>query len=95
MVLIKEQPPNSLDLNVLDLGVFWVLQSHQFCNAPKDTSELIIQTKLTFNTFSAARLDNVWLTLQTCMNQIIKKDGGNDYKLVHMNKKIGMQRTTP
>jgi len=75
--MIKEQPLNSPDLNVLDLGVFWVLQSHQFCSAPKDTSELIFQTKLTFNTFSAACLDNVWLTLQTCMNQIIENDGGN------------------
>jgi len=29
-VLIREQPPNSPDLNILDLGIFRALQSHQF-----------------------------------------------------------------
>jgi len=40
-------------------------------------------------------LDNVWLTLQTCMNQIIENDGGNEYRLVHMNKKLEHEGLLP
>jgi hypothetical protein len=32
------------------------------------------------------KLNDVFLTLQTCMNQIIKAHGSNDYKIVHMDK---------
>jgi uncharacterized membrane protein len=58
-VIIREQPPNSPDLNVLDLGIFRALQSLQFKNCPKNEMELIQQTKQVFNDFSFAKLDNV------------------------------------
>jgi hypothetical protein len=37
------------------------------------------------------KLNNVSLTLQTCMNQIIEAHGSNNYKIVHMNK-AGLER---
>jgi len=83
-VKIREQPPNSPDLNVLDLGIFRALQSCQFRNALKDVNDLIVQIKVTFNNYSPKSLDNVWLTLQMCMNEIIDHDGGNNYKIIHM-----------
>jgi len=86
-VHIKEQPPNSPDLTVLDLGVFCSLQSCQFQNAPTDLTQLIQQTKEVYNNYPASKLNDVWLTLQLCMNQIIENDGGNKYKLQHMGKR--------
>jgi len=29
----------------------------------------------------------MWLTLQTCMNNIVENDGGNNYKIKHMGKR--------
>jgi len=86
-VCIKEQPPNSPDLNVLDLGVFRALQSCQFQNVPTDLTQLIQQTKQVYNNYPMSKLNDVWLTLQLCMNQIIENDGGNKYKLQHMGKR--------
>jgi len=86
-VMVREQPANSPDLNVLDLGVFRALQSCQFCNAPKDLIQLIVQTKETYKKFPSCSLDDVWLTLQTCMNDIVENDGDNNYKITHMSKR--------
>ncbi|KAH0704895.1 hypothetical protein KY289_009971 [Solanum tuberosum] len=32
------------------------------------------------------RLNNVFWTLQCCMNEVMKDSGGNNYKVPHMNK---------
>ncbi len=86
-VMIQQQLPNNPDLNVLNLGVFLALQSLQFQNAPKDVNELIVQTKDTFNKFPYGCLDDVWLMLQTGMNQILDHGSGNNYQIIHMSKR--------
>jgi hypothetical protein len=85
-IIIREQPPNSPDLNVLDLGIFRALQSLQYQLTPKNETELIAHVKQVYNNFDRTKLNNVWLTLQCCMNSIIECDGSNNYQITHMNK---------
>ena len=86
-IKVIEQPPNSPDLNILDLGVFRSLQSRQFKKTPTTMQELINSTKEVYTEFLMHLVDNVWLMLQTVMNKIIECDGDNNYNLPHMNKR--------
>jgi hypothetical protein len=85
-IAIRNQPPNSPDLNILDLGLFRALQSKQFRRTPTNLTELIQQVKQTYDEFPEKSIDNVWYTLQTTMNSIVEADGGNDYELTHVYK---------
>nr|GLL29754.1 uncharacterized protein LOC109190808 isoform X1 [Ipomoea trifida] len=80
------QPPNSPDMNVLDLGFFRALQSLQYQEAPRNVDELVAVTIKAFDEISVDSLSNVFLTLQLCMVEVMKKFGGNNYKLPHINK---------
>jgi hypothetical protein len=80
------QPPNSPDLNVLDLGYFNSIQSLQHKKAPKSIDELIEAVHESFNALTADSLNDVFLSLQMCMEEIMRCDGGNNYKLRHMSK---------
>ncbi|XP_015163525.1 uncharacterized protein [Solanum tuberosum] len=80
------QPPNSPDLNVLDLEFFRAIQSLQYQNAPSNVDELVEVVEKSFNEMKIERLNHVFLTLQCCMNEVMKDSGGNNYKVPHMNK---------
>ena len=80
------QPPNSPDLNVLDLGFFRSIQTLQHQEAPKNIDELQAAVEKAFNELSPHCLNNVFLSLQSCMVQIIKSFGDNRYKVPHMGK---------
>ncbi|XP_019196986.1 PREDICTED: uncharacterized protein LOC109191356 isoform X2 [Ipomoea nil] len=82
----NRKPPNSPDMNVLDLGFFRALQSLQHQEAPRNVDELVAATHKAFNEISVESLSNVFLTLQLCMVEVMKKFGGNNYKLPHINK---------
>lgn len=75
------QPPNSPDLNVLDLGVFRAIQSSQYQQAPKNIEELVCAVEKSFE-----GLNNVFLTLHSCMVEVMKVYGGINYKVPHMGK---------
>jgi hypothetical protein len=81
------QPPNSPDLNVLDLGVFNAIQSIKEKTFCKNLNDVVRTTLDAFeNGITRMQLTNIFLTLQTTMNCIIERDGCNDYDIVHMNK---------
>ena len=80
------QPANSPDCNVCDLGFFRGVQMIQYEKSPKNMNELVESVKSAFDEYSWRKLNNNWLTLQTCFNQIIKNQGSNNYSIVHMNK---------
>ncbi|ETO76636.1 hypothetical protein F444_07974 [Phytophthora nicotianae P1976] len=80
------QPPNSPDLNVLDLGLFASIQSLQYRIPIYKFTDLIDAVDDAYKTMSADTLDDIFLTLQSCMLCILKEDGGNQYKLPHMGK---------
>ena len=83
---LVRQPPNSPDLNVLDLGYFAAIQSLQYKKRSKNIDDLINSVELSFIELDRYKLNNVFLTLQCVMEKIILNDGGNDFKLPHMNK---------
>jgi hypothetical protein len=81
------QPPNSPDLNILDLCFFNSLQSYNFheelCNSKAD---LVKAVNNSFSTYCPDTLNRSFLTLQAVMNEILKVDGGNNFKLPHVSK---------
>ena len=86
-IKLKCQPPNSPDLNVLDLGYFRAIQSLQHQVAPENIEQLVKAVEKSLNDMSIESLSNVFLTLQLCMREVIKCYGGNNYKIPHVGKK--------
>lgn len=85
-VRLRNQPPNSPELNVLDLGFFTAIQSLQQRIQQRNIDELVGAVETAFRGTSRRALNNVFLTLQTVMDQIIQYKGGNDFQLRHMSK---------
>jgi hypothetical protein len=74
-VTLYTQPAQSPDLNVNDLGFFASLQSMYYKTAPTDALELIDKIETCFNNYHVNELNRIWLTLQSCMNEIIEEKG--------------------
>ncbi|XP_041990965.1 uncharacterized protein LOC121742020 [Salvia splendens] len=83
---IRCQPPQSPDCNVLDLGYFRAIQSLQDDKVAKGVDDLLRNVHSSFDELSSYTLNNVFLTLQGCLTEILKVQGGNGYKTPHMNK---------
>ncbi|XP_021747226.1 uncharacterized protein LOC110713072 [Chenopodium quinoa] len=81
------QPAQSPDLNVLDLGLFRSIQSLQYQSFPRDLDELVQKVRDSYDTFNPQVNKYIWVTLQQCMMKILKAEGGNKYRIPHMNKK--------
>ena len=84
--VIRNQPPNSPDFNVLDLGFFRALQSAQHQYVAKNLDDLIASVNMAFEFMPYTALLKVFLSLQNCMIETLKCEGGNFYKLPHMGK---------
>ena len=85
-IMFKNQPPTSPYLNVLDLGFFNAIQSVQDDYSPQAIDDLISCVSNAFEELHPDKLDNVFLTLQQCMEETMLAKGGNNYKLPHMGK---------
>ena len=84
--MIRNQPPNSPDFNVLDLGFFRALQSAQHQYVAKGLDDLIASVNMAFEFMPRIAIQKVFLSLQNCMIEALKVAGGNAYKLPHMGK---------
>jgi hypothetical protein len=85
-IRLTNQPPNSPDFNVLDLGFFNTIQSLQYQSSPKTIDELIVAVENAFNLLPCESLAKVFVTLQKVMELAIGLKGSNAYKLPHMHK---------
>ncbi|KAL7588113.1 hypothetical protein Lser_V15G38035 [Lactuca serriola] len=85
-IRLNFQPSNSPDLNVLDLGFFRAIQSLQEQEALGTIDELVHAVQTSFEKMQSQQLNNVFLTLQTCMMEIIRVQGGNNYQIPHIGK---------
>ena len=85
-ILFQYQPPNSPDLNILDLGYFNSIQSLQHKKVPKTIDDLLSAVDESFMELTSQSLDDVFLNLQMAMDGTIRCKGGNNYKLRHMSK---------
>lgn len=87
-IRLKCQPPNSPDLNILDLGFFSAIQTlqHQVC--PRTIEELVSAVENSFDEYPTNLVNRIFLTLQSCMQEIMKVQGKNTYKIPHLKKAI-------
>jgi hypothetical protein len=85
-IRILQQPPNSPDMNILNLGFFRSLQSFTDQLNPTTIDELIEGVVDEFNKYEVEKINRIFLTLQSCMLQVMRLRGGNWYKIPHMNK---------
>ncbi|KAK9669319.1 hypothetical protein RND81_13G123000 [Saponaria officinalis] len=81
------QPPNSPDLNILDLGHFMSIQTIQHEKAPRSVVQLVDAVLRSYEEINPISLNYTWLTLLSCMNEILKVKGSNRYKIPHIGKK--------
>lgn len=82
------QPPNSPELNVLDLGFFRAIQSLQQKKVSQTIDELVNAVEMSFDEFSPIKSNHIFLTLQMCMDEIMKAKGSNRFRISHMKKKV-------
>jgi hypothetical protein len=80
------QPANSPDMNVNNLCFFASLQALQYHDPTYSLHKMIQQLQLIYKEYPRAKLNNSFLTLKMCMNQVIECNGGWDYRIQHMNK---------
>ncbi|POM59945.1 hypothetical protein PHPALM_31254 [Phytophthora palmivora] len=80
------QPPNSPDMNCLDLGLFASLQVKQHREVVTGIEGKIESVKSAYMETDDVDQDNIFLTLQACMVCVLRDGGGNQYKIPHMSK---------
>ncbi|KAK9742268.1 hypothetical protein RND81_03G160200 [Saponaria officinalis] len=92
------QPPNSPDLNILDLGHFRSIQTIQHEKAPRSVVQVVDAVLRSYEEMNPISLNYTLLTLLSCMNEILKVKGSNRYKIPHIGKKrldrLGLLPTT-
>lgn len=54
--------------------------------APKTIDDLIAAVEDAYEAYSPKLLNRIFLTLQSCMLEVMKTQGSNRYKIPHMNK---------
>lgn len=83
---LHNQPPNSPDYNVLDLGIFRALQSTTWDTDITNIRDTDSTAKNAFKKLTPHSLNNTFLSLQQHMESSMMVDGGNNYKEPHMKK---------
>ena len=85
-IQLVQQPPNSPDMNVLDLGFFRPIQALQYQKVSYNVTQLVKAVNNAFQNLSPQCLRFVFITLQACMIEVMRRQRGFDYHIPHMNK---------
>ncbi|KAF0718359.1 Aste57867_1740 [Aphanomyces stellatus] len=96
-VKVSNQPPNSPDFNVLDLGFFNSIQSLQHQKMTQTVEDLIGAVENAFHEMPADTLARTFVSLQSAMVKSIELHGMRDYKLSHLKKTgsvVGLSKTS-
>lgn len=81
------QPPNSPDCNVLDLGFFAALQAlFQRSGMPKNIDDIVQKVEQAYQNYPPGFINRVFLTYQSCLQEIMRQKGGQHYPIPHMSK---------
>ncbi|CAN0453030.1 unnamed protein product, partial [Ascophyllum nodosum] len=94
-IKLINQPPNSPDTNILDLGFFASIQSLQDRTRARTLDDLIREVETAWAKADPAKLGKTWTSLQACMEQILLCGGENTYKLPHLGKDKAARAGTP
>ncbi|XP_074287884.1 uncharacterized protein LOC141613048 [Silene latifolia] len=62
------------------------IQSLQTLTNSYKVDELVVAVKTAFDNLEVIKLNYVFITLQGCMIEVLKRRGHNDYKISHMHK---------
>ena len=81
------QPPNSPDLNVLDLGFFAAIQALFEKGTPNNIKDIVVKVNEAYQNYPVDRWNQIFLTQQGCMMEIMKHNGGQHYNIPHLRKK--------
>lgn len=85
---LENQPANSPDLNVLDLGFFNTIQALQQEECAVNLDQLIQAVTIAWNSVTQTKLFDNFITLHAVMNEIMRSDGGNDFSIPHLKKQV-------
>lgn len=85
-IRLVNQPPNSPDFNVLDLGLFRAMQSATQDHEMKNNREIVEYATKAFEEMTASSLNDSFLSLQKHMESAMLKEGGNNFKEPHVKK---------
>jgi hypothetical protein len=68
------------------LGFFRALDAAKQRAQIRSKEQLIQAVVHAFENYSPIQLDNIWISFQQCMLEILKINGDNTYKVPHMSK---------
>ena len=85
MSLLK-QTHNSTYFNILDLGLFKSTQSFKHEKLTNTIDELVEVTEEDFHNQDASKLNNVFISYHFVMENAIKCECGNNYKMQYIGK---------
>ena len=86
-IVLVFQPPNSPDLNLLDLGYFNSIQSLQYQSDPKNIQKLVEMIGTSFDALHWTKQNDSFLTLQKVMEAIILCNGNINFKVPDICKR--------
>jgi len=86
-IRLTSQPPNSPDLNVLDLGIFAAIQALSEKGTPNNIKDIVLKVNEAYQNYPVDKSNRIFLTQQGCMMEIMKHNGGQHYNIPHMKKK--------
>ncbi|XP_057530016.1 uncharacterized protein LOC130808575 [Amaranthus tricolor] len=72
---LVQQPPNSPDMNVLDLGFFRSIQALQHKKSAYNYTQMVRAVTNAFESLQPSTMKFVWITLQACKVEVIRKLG--------------------
>ncbi|ETV66171.1 hypothetical protein H257_17323 [Aphanomyces astaci] len=79
-IQVRNPPPQSPDLNVLDLGVFNSIQAFQQTMECKIIDDLGLAIELSFDELAPMILGKTFATLHRVIKAVLHANGGNSYK---------------
>ncbi|KAF0717955.1 Aste57867_1992 [Aphanomyces stellatus] len=85
-IRLSSQPAQSPDFNVLDLEFFNAIQALQHHKVTRSIDDLIAAVHAAFQDLEWRVLDKTFMTLQKVMEESLKLNGDNVYKLPHLRK---------
>ncbi|CAN0378396.1 unnamed protein product, partial [Pylaiella littoralis] len=91
---LVNQPPNSPDMNILDLGFFNSIQSLQDRTTPTTIDQLVAEVEWAFWAQTPGTLGSVWTTLQSVLQEVMLARGENTFKIPHLRKATAARRST-
>ncbi|KAG3237861.1 hypothetical protein PI124_g17162 [Phytophthora idaei] len=80
------RPPNSPELNCLDLGLFSAIQARQRLRTPRSIEELVEAVKAAYWELPPSTINAAFLSLRGFMDLCILDGGGNAFKPPHIGK---------